>query len=38
MGNPLDTEERLSFLDLNDLLADGSGKPPPTPRRHDSIP
>jgi hypothetical protein len=38
MGNPLDTKERLSLLDLDDLLAYGSGKFPPTPRRNNPIP
>jgi hypothetical protein len=38
MGNPLDTKEGLSLLDLDDLLAYGSGKFPSTPRRDNSIP
>jgi hypothetical protein len=38
MGNPLDTKERLSLLDLDDLLTDGSGKFPPIPRQDNSIP
>jgi hypothetical protein len=38
MGNPLDTKEGLSLLDLHDLLAYGSGKFSPTPRRDNPIP
>jgi hypothetical protein len=38
MGNPLDTKEGLSLLDLNDLLAYRAGKLPSTPRRDNSIP
>jgi hypothetical protein len=38
MGNPLDTKEGLSLLDLDDLLANGSGKFPPTPRRDNPSP
>jgi hypothetical protein len=38
MGNPLDSKERLSLLDLDDLLTYGFGKLPPTPRRDNSSP
>jgi hypothetical protein len=38
MGNPLDTKERFTFLDLDDLLAYGSGKLPSTPRRDNPFP
>jgi hypothetical protein len=38
MGNPLDSKEGLSLLDLDDLLTYGSGKLLSTPRRDNSIP
>jgi hypothetical protein len=38
MGNPLDTKEGLSFLDLDNLLPYWTGKLPPTPRRDNPIP
>jgi hypothetical protein len=38
MGNPLDSKKGLSLLDLDDLLAYGSGKFLPTPRRDNPIP
>jgi hypothetical protein len=38
MGNPFDTKEGLSLLDLDDLLAYGSGKLPSTPRRDNPSP
>jgi hypothetical protein len=38
MGNPLDTKERLTLLDLDDLLAYRAGKLPPTPRGHNLVP
>jgi hypothetical protein len=38
MGNPFDTKEGLSLLDLDDLLAYGSGKLPSIPRRGNPIP
>jgi len=38
MGNPLDTKERLTLLDLDDLLAYRTGKLPSTPRAHNLVP
>jgi hypothetical protein len=37
MGNPLDTEEGLTLLDLNNLLSYRGGKLPPPPRRYNPI-
>jgi hypothetical protein len=38
MGNPFDSKEGLSLLDLDDLLTYGFGKFPSTPRRDNSSP
>jgi hypothetical protein len=38
MGNPLDSKERLTLLDLDDLLAYRTGKLPPTSSRHMPVP
>jgi hypothetical protein len=38
MGYPLDTEERFTLLDLDDLLAYWSGKLLSTPLRNNPIP
>jgi hypothetical protein len=38
MGNPLDTKEGLTLLDLDDLLAYRTGKLPSTPRGHNLVP
>jgi hypothetical protein len=37
MGNPLDTKEGLTLLDLDDLLAYRTGKLPSTPRGYNPI-
>jgi hypothetical protein len=38
MGNPLDTKEGLTLLDLDDLLAYWTGKLPSTPRGYNLVP
>jgi hypothetical protein len=37
MGNPLDTKEGLTLLDLDDLLAYRTGKLPPSPSGYNPI-